>query len=104
LAGVLIVLVILASAAAAGCESVMRLLEPRPVQMVWVVAAAAVVGFAGNEWVARLRIKVGQEIQSAALEADGRHARVDGLTSLSVLFGALAVGWDIRWWILWSGY
>jgi cation diffusion facilitator family transporter len=57
--------------------------------MVWVVAAAAVVGFAGNEWVARLRIKVGQEIQSAALEADGRHARVDGLTSLSVLFGAL---------------
>jgi cation diffusion facilitator family transporter len=89
LAGVLIVLVILASAAAAGYESVVRLLEPRPVQMAWVVAAAAVVGFAGNEWVARLRIKVGQEIQSAALEADGRHARVDGLTSLSVLFGAL---------------
>jgi cation diffusion facilitator family transporter len=89
LAGVFIVLVILASAAAAGYESVVRFFDPRPVKLVWVVAAAALIGFAGNEWVARLRIKVGQEIKSAALEADGRHARIDGLTSLSVLFGAL---------------
>jgi len=89
LAGVFIVLVILASAAAAGYESVVRFFDPRPVKLVWVVAAAALIGFAGNEWVARLRIKVGQEINSAALEADGRHARVDGLTSLSVLFSAL---------------
>jgi len=89
LAGVFIVLVILASAAAAGYESVVRFLDPQPVKRVWVVAAAALIGFAGNEWVARLRIRVGRGINSAALEADGRHARIDGLTSLSVLFSAI---------------
>jgi cation diffusion facilitator family transporter len=89
LAGVIIVLVILASAVAAGYESVARFFDPRPIKMVWVVAAAALIGFAGNEIVARFRIRVGREINSAALEADGRHARIDGLTSLSVLFSAL---------------
>jgi len=66
-----------------------RFLDPQPVKLVWVVAAAALIGFAGNEWVARLRIRVGREINSAALETDGRHARIDGLTSLSVLFSAI---------------
>jgi cation diffusion facilitator family transporter len=91
LAGVLIVLVILASAAAAGYESVMRFFEPRPVKLLWAVAAAALIGFAGNECVARFRIKIGREINSAALEADGHHARVDGLTSLGVLLSALGI-------------
>jgi cation diffusion facilitator family transporter len=89
LAGVMILMVILASAVAAGYESVMRFFEPQPIKMVWVVAAAALIGFTGNEIVARFRIRVGREINSAALEADGRHARIDGLTSLSVLFSAL---------------
>ncbi|GAA3149691.1 hypothetical protein GCM10020001_086480 [Nonomuraea salmonea] len=52
------------------------------------MAGAALIGFAGNEWVARYRIKVGKEIGSAALVADGLHARTDGFTSLAVLLGA----------------
>lgn len=61
----------------------------------WAVAAAAVVGFAGNEAVARYRIRVGRRIGSAALVADGLHARTDGFTSLAVLLGAggVAIGW-----------
>jgi cation diffusion facilitator family transporter len=93
LAGLTIVLVILASAVFAGYEAVDRLLHVREQQVehVWVVAVAAVLGFAGNEAIARLRIKVGREIGSAALVADGAHARVDGLTSLAVLAGAIGV-------------
>jgi cation diffusion facilitator family transporter len=62
---------------------------------VWVVALAALVGFAGNEVVARFRIRVGRRIGSAALVADGLHARTDGFTSLAVLLGAggVALGW-----------
>jgi cation diffusion facilitator family transporter len=97
LAGVGVVLMILLSAIAAGWESINRLLHPQPMQGLGAVAIAAVLGFIGNEIVAQLRIKVGEEIQSAALIADGRHARIDGLTSLSVLVGAAGVwlGWPI---------
>jgi cation diffusion facilitator family transporter len=95
LAGVCIVLVILSSAILAGYESVQRFFEPRTVRHLWAVAAASVVGLLGNEAVARYRIKVGREIDSAALVADGQHARVDGLTSLSVLVGSIGV---------WFGY
>lgn len=91
LAGVAIVLIILGSAAFAAYESVNRILNPRDLSNLWVVAVAAVVGFAGNEAVAIFRIKVGKEIGSAALVADGYHARVDGLTSLAVLAGAIGV-------------
>ncbi|WP_199755063.1 cation diffusion facilitator family transporter [Amycolatopsis sp. WAC 04197] len=91
LAGVLVVLLIAASAFLAGYESVQRLLDPRPVQHLWVVAAAGVIGFAGNELVARYRITVGREIGSAALVADGLHARTDGFTSLAVVLGAAGV-------------
>ena len=61
------------------------------------VAVAALVGFAGNEWVARYRIRVGRAIGSAALVADGLHARTDGFTSLAVLLGAggSALGWRL---------
>ncbi|MEV0389487.1 cation diffusion facilitator family transporter [Nonomuraea sp. NPDC050643] len=88
LAGIVIVVLIAVSAALAGYEAVRRLLDPQEIQAVGWVAAAAVIGFAGNEWVARYRIKVGREIGSAALVADGLHARTDGFTSLAVLLGA----------------
>jgi cation diffusion facilitator family transporter len=91
-----IVLLIAASSALAAYEAVRRLIHPHDVHHLWAVAIAAVVGFVGNELVARYRIKVGREIGSAALVADGLHARTDGFTSLSVLVGAagVAVGWD----------
>jgi cation diffusion facilitator family transporter len=97
LAGVAIVMVILASAAAAGYTSIQRLIHPQLVTHLWAVAAAALVGFLGNEAVALFRIKVGKEIGSAALVADGYHARVDGLTSLAVLAGALGVWLGYPW-------
>nr|WP_145486166.1 MULTISPECIES: cation diffusion facilitator family transporter [Streptomyces] len=88
LAGLVIVLTIAASAAFAAWVAVGRLLDPRPVANVPAVAVAALVGFAGNEWVARYRIRTGRRIGSAALVADGLHARTDGFTSLAVLLGA----------------
>ncbi len=95
LAGVAVVLTILFSAIFAGYESIERLFHPRTVEYLWAVIIASVIGFLGNEAVAIFRIKVGKEIGSAALIADGYHARVDGLTSLAVLFGAVGV---------WLGY
>lgn len=91
LAGVFIVLMIAASAGLAGWESVQRLLNPQPIANLGWVMVAAVVGFAGNEAVAVFRIRVGNEIGSAALVADGHHARADGFTSLAVLPGAIGV-------------
>ncbi|MEU8590430.1 cation diffusion facilitator family transporter [Streptomyces sp. NPDC048664] len=88
LAGIAVVLTVAASAAFTAWAAVERLLEPRPVQHIPAVAVAAVIGFAGNEWVARHRIRVGRAIGSAALVADGLHARTDGFTSLAVLVGA----------------
>jgi cation diffusion facilitator family transporter len=97
LAGIAIVLTIAASAAFAAWAAVDRLLDPRPMTHVPVVAVAALVGFVGNEWVARYRMRVGREIGSAALVSDGLHARTDGFTSLAVLVGAggSALGWQL---------
>ncbi|GGO92381.1 cation diffusion facilitator family transporter [Wenjunlia tyrosinilytica] len=97
LAGIAIVLTIAASAAFAGYEAADRLLHPHDVTHLPAVAAAAVAGFAGNEWVARYRIRTGRRMGSAALVADGMHARGDAFTSLAVLLGAggAALGW--RW-------
>jgi cation diffusion facilitator family transporter len=72
-----------------------RIIHPQPVGLLWAVAAAALVGFLGNEAVAIFRIRVGRQIDSAALIADGYHARTDGWTSLAVLVGAVGV---------WLGY
>jgi cation diffusion facilitator family transporter len=88
LAGVFVVLVIAVSAVLAGYESVRRLLDGSELEHPWVVAAAGVIGFAGNEVVARYRIRVGRAIGSAALVADGLHARTDGFTSLAVVVAA----------------
>lgn len=95
IAGVAIVLTITFSAIVAGYESIHRFFHPQKVEYLWAVVAASGIGFLGNEAVAIFRIKVGKEIGSAALIADGYHARVDGLTSLAVLFGAIGV---------WLGY
>jgi cation diffusion facilitator family transporter len=91
LAGIFVVLLMLASAALAAWESYRRLVNPEPLNYLPWVIVASIVGFAGNELVAIFRIRVGREIGSAALEADGLHARTDGLTSLAVLVGALGV-------------
>jgi cation diffusion facilitator family transporter len=95
LAGMAIVLIILFSAVVAAYEAVSRLIHPQPISHIGWVAVAALIGFAGNEAVAHFRIRVGKSIGSAALVADGYHARVDGLTSLAVLAGAIGV---------WAGY
>jgi cation diffusion facilitator family transporter len=91
LAGVAIVGIILASAIVAGWEAADRMIHPQPITLLWAVAAAGAVGFLGNEVCAILRIRVGREIDSAALIADGYHARTDGLTSLAVVVGAAGV-------------
>ena len=91
LAGVFIVLMIVLSALIAGWESFRRLLDPQPLSHVWVVIAAGLIGFAGNEVVATYRMRVGRQIGSAALVADGVHARTDGFTSLAVVVGAIGV-------------
>lgn len=91
LAGILIVLIILFSAIVAGYEAINRLIHPQPItQLLW-VGIAGVIGLIGNEMVAVFRIRVGREIESAALIADGYHARTDGLTSLAVVLGAVGV-------------
>lgn len=91
LAGLAIVLTILASAGVAAFQAVDRLLHPRPVTHLGAIIFASIIGFAGNELVALFRLRVGREIGSAALIADGYHARTDGWTSLAVLFGAVGV-------------
>jgi cation diffusion facilitator family transporter len=96
MAGVIIILIMALSSAAAAWEAVSRLASPHRVTDLLAVALAAVVGFAGNETVAGYRIRVGRRIGSAALVADGLHARTDGLTSLAVLLGVggVALGWQ----------
>lgn len=96
-AGVVVVLVILASAVFAGYESIRRLAEPSDVRFLGVVAVAGLVGAIGNEIAAQVRIRTGRRIGSAALVADGLHARTDAITSLAVLLsaGGAALGW--RW-------
>jgi cation diffusion facilitator family transporter len=89
LAGIFIVAMIALSAVVAGWESIRRLLDPHPLDHPWVLVAAGLIGFAGNEAVACYRVRVGRKIGSAALVADGLHARTDGFTSLAVLIGAL---------------
>jgi len=91
LAGVFIVAMIAGSSILAAYESIRRLLDPQPISHPWIVLLAGLVGFAGNELVAVYRIRVGTKIGSAALVADGLHARTDGFTSLAVVFGAIGV-------------
>ena len=91
LAGLFIVAVVALSAIVAAVESITRFFHPETLHNLWWVVAAGFIGFAGNELVAIYRIRVGQRIGSAALVADGVHARLDGFTSLAVVLGALGV-------------
>lgn len=91
LAGLFIVAVVALSAVVAAWQSVDRLFHPQPLHNLWWVLAAGLIGFAGNEVVAIYRIRVGRQIGSAALVADGVHARIDGFTSLAVVIGAAGV-------------
>jgi len=91
LAGLVVVLMIAASAVVAAWESIRRISDPVPVNHLWAVVAAGVLGFVGNEVVAVYRTRVGTRIGSAALVADGKHAQADGITSLGVVVGAVGV-------------
>jgi cation diffusion facilitator family transporter len=95
IAGLFVIAMIALSAIIAGIESIRRLINPVLIEHVGWVAAAGLVGFIGNELVAIYRIRVGRRIGSAALVADGLHARTDGFTSLAVLFGAAGVALGI---------
>jgi cation diffusion facilitator family transporter len=95
LAGIMIVLIIAGTALVIGYEALTRLIHPQPIAYLGSIVAASLIGFVGNEAVALFRIKVGKDIGSAALIADGYHARVDGWTSLAVLVGAVGI---------WLGY
>ncbi|GAB6858011.1 cation diffusion facilitator family transporter [Microbacterium xylanilyticum] len=91
LAGLFIVLMIALSSVIAAWEAIDRILHPRPMVNIGWVIAAGIIGFLGNEAVAVYRIRVGRKIGSAALVADGVHARTDGFTSLAVVAGGIGV-------------
>jgi cation diffusion facilitator family transporter len=97
LAGLFVVAMIMLSAIVAGYEAIDRLISPQPITNLCWVALAGLAGFVGNEWVALYRIRIGKRIGSAALVADGLHARTDGFTSLTVLLGAggVALGFPL---------
>ena len=92
IAGLAVVLAIFVSACVAGYESVMRLLHPEELSHLWALALAGLVGFAGNEVAAQVRLRAGRRLASPALVADGKHARADGFVSLGVVVSAIAVG------------
>jgi cation diffusion facilitator family transporter len=89
LAGLFIILMIALSAFIVFFESIRRLINPVELDHLGILALSGIIGFLGNEIVAKYRISVGKKIGSEALVADGMHARTDGLTSLAVLVGAI---------------
>src|SRR5215218_80788 len=90
-AGYAVVLAILISACVALYETVLRLIQPQELSHLWVLAAAGLVGFVGNELAAQVRLRAGRRLSSPALIADGNHARVDGFVSLGVVASAIVV-------------
>jgi cation diffusion facilitator family transporter len=96
-AGLAVVAIILFSAVYAAYEAIDRLVHPSPPGYLLATAIAGLVGFIGNEWVAVYRLRAGRRIGSAALVADGYHARIDGFTSLAVVAGVVgvALGFDL---------
>ena len=91
LAGLAVVAVIFFSACVAFYESIQRLLHPQTLTHLWVLAAAGVIGFVGNEIAAQVRLRAGRRLHSPAMIADGNHARVDGFVSLAVVGSAALV-------------
>ncbi len=90
LAGLAVVLAIFVSACVALYETIQRLIRPQGLSHLWVLAAAGVVGFVGNELAAQVRLHAGRRLSSPALVADGNHARIDGFVSLGVVASAIA--------------
>ena len=90
-AGFAVVLAIFVSACVALYESIERLIHPQELSHLWVLAAAGLVGFVGNELAAQVRLRAGRRLSSPALIADGNHARVDGFVSLGVVASAIVV-------------
>ncbi|HET6171745.1 MAG TPA: cation diffusion facilitator family transporter [Gaiellales bacterium] len=91
LAGLAVVGAIFISACVALYETIARLIDPQRPSHLWALAAAGLVGFAGNELAARVRLRAGRRLDSAALVADGNHARIDGFVSLGVIASAVVV-------------
>lgn len=91
IAGLFVVLAIFASAVVAAVQAVQRLIDPAPIDRLWALAAAGLVGFVGNEIAAVIRLRGGRRLRSGALIADGHHARTDGLVSLGVVASAIVV-------------
>ena len=92
LAGLAVVLAIFVSACVALYETILRFIHPHALTHLWVLAAAGVIGFVGNELAAQIRLRAGKRLGSAAMTADGNHARVDGFLSLGVVGSAIVVG------------
>jgi cation diffusion facilitator family transporter len=92
LAGLAVVLAIFISACVALYETILRFIHPQQLTHLWVLAAAGVVGFIGNEVAAQVRLRAGRRLASAAMTADGNHARIDGFVSLGVVASAIVVG------------
>jgi divalent metal cation (Fe/Co/Zn/Cd) transporter len=91
LAGLAVVLAIFVSACVALYETIVRLIHPQDLSHLWILAAAGVVGFVGNEVAAQIRLRAGRRLSSPAMTADGKHARVDGFVSLGVVASAIVV-------------
>ena len=96
LSGLFVVFVIFVSACVALYESIERLLNPRDLTHLWLLAAAGVIGFVGNEIAAQARLRAGRRLSSPALIADGNHARVDGYVSLGVVASAAVVALGVE--------
>jgi divalent metal cation (Fe/Co/Zn/Cd) transporter len=96
LAGFAVVLAIFVSACVALYETIERLIHPQELSHLWVLAAAGVVGFVGNELAAQVRLRAGRRLSSPALIADGNHARIDGFVSLGVVASAVVVALGAR--------
>jgi cation diffusion facilitator family transporter len=96
LAGYAVVIAIAVSAGVALAETIDRLLHPRPLSHLWILGAAGVVGFVGNELAAQVRLAAGRRLASPALVADGNHARIDGFVSLGVVLSAALVATGAR--------
>jgi cation diffusion facilitator family transporter len=97
IAGLFVVGAIFFSALVAGYESVLRLVDQHPPSDLGALAAAGMVGYAGNIAAAQVRLRAGRRLESPALIADGNHARADAYVSLGVVASAavVALGLDI---------
>jgi cation diffusion facilitator family transporter len=96
MAGLAVVLAIFVSACVALYETIERLVHPRDLSHLWILAAAGAIGFVGNEIAAQVRLRAGRRLNSPALVADGNHARVDGFVSLGVVASAAVVALGVR--------